>query len=485
MLLSELLKNVSYEMLNGNLQKNIEHITIDSRDIVKDSLFICIVGLKVDSHKFICDTISKGATVVLVSQDVLITDHKVTYIKVSDTRLAMSYIASNFYNNPEKKLKIIGITGTNGKTSTTFFMKHVLRTYGKNVGIIGTVNTMINEDVIDVPFKTSTTPDSLELMKILDIMSKKCEYVVMEVSSHALELKKLEGIFFEVAIFSNLTQDHLDLHLTMDNYFNAKAKLFKQSKQACVNIDDSYGQKLIDNCTCKVITYGINKKSDLFVTNIKYDANTIKYTVKTDDKVTEIFINIPGKFTVYNSLSVIASSLCLGIPIEVIKKSFESMKGVPGRIESVPNDKQFNVFIDYSHTPDGLLNIISSIRQFTKGRVITIFGCGGDRDKEKRPIMGKISGELSDISIITSDNPRSEQSETIIAQIEEGIKNTKGDYFKIIDRKEAIIHAIKLAKKDDSVIIAGKGHENYQIFKDKTIHFDDFEEAKNALEILI
>lgn len=486
MILKELIKNLKYIKLIGNENIEISNLTIDSRKVKKGSMYGAIKGFNVDGHKFIKNCIENGASLIVCEdlEDFCIDDN-VAILQVENTRKALAIIAKNFYNNPTKNINLIGVTGTNGKTSTTYFLEQILLEYKKTVGIIGTIEIRENGKKMEFDFSTSTTPDTIELNELFSTMvSDNIDNIVMEVSSHALELHKVEGCNFNIGIFTNLTQDHLDMHKSMENYLNAKSKLFSMCKIGIINIDDKYAQDIIKNVSCKVFTYSIEKESDLQAINIQYFMDRVAFDVKINDKIENFILNIPGRFSVYNALSVIGACLMQNIPIDIIKEGIKNIKGVPGRIQTIPNNKGFNVIVDYAHTPDGLDNIIKAVREFTKGRVITIFGCGGDRDRKKRPIMGEISANLSDYTIITSDNPRSEVPEAIIDEIETGIKPITNNYEKITGRRDAIYRGVSIAKANDSIIIAGKGHEDYEIFADKTIHFDDTEVAKEALEDL-
>ena len=486
MILKELIKNLKYIKLIGNKNVEISHLTIDSRKVKKGSMYGAIKGFNVDGHKFIKNCIKNGASLIVCEdlEDFCIDDN-VAILQVENTRKALAIIAKNFYNNPTRNINLIGVTGTNGKTSTTYFLEQILLEYKKTVGIIGTIEIRENGKKMEFDFSTSTTPDTIELNELFSTMvSDNIDNIVMEVSSHALELHKVEGCNFNIGIFTNLTQDHLDMHKSMENYLNAKSKLFGMCKVGIINIDDKYAQDIIKNASCKVFTYSIEKESDLQAINIQYFMDRVTFDVKINDKVESFILNIPGRFSVYNALSVIGACLMQNIPIDIIKEGIKNIEGVPGRIQTIPNNKGFNVIVDYAHTPDGLDNIIKAVREFTKGRVITIFGCGGDRDRKKRPIMAEISANLSDYTIITSDNPRSEVPECIIDEIETGIKPITNNYEKITGRREAIYRGVSIAKANDSIIIAGKGHEDYEIFADKTIHFDDTEVAKEALEDL-
>lgn len=483
MLLSDILKGVDGTLVQGNTQQEINDITIDSRKAGESVLFAAIKGMTADGHSFIGGAYDKGCRAVIIERDVEGLPSDMTAFRVEDTREALTVIAANFYGHPSKKLNMIGVTGTNGKTSTTYFMESVLNTIGHKTGVIGTVETRIGGKKRDIKFATSTTPDTLDLNAILKTMAdENVQDLVMEVSSHGLALKKVDGIDFNIGIFTNLTQDHLDFHKTMENYCLAKAKLFRMCKTGVINLDDKWSQKIIDAATCDIITYSIDEPSDLQAKNIHYLMDRVVFTVNINGADVEFNLKVPGRFSVYNALGVIGAALSMGIPVGDIQAGINAIKGVPGRIQSVPNDKGFNVIVDYAHTPDGLENILNAVREFTKGRIITVFGCGGDRDKTKRPIMGEIAARLGDYSIITSDNPRSEEPSDILDQVEEGVRPLTDDYEKFVDRKEAIFRAVAIAKPGDSVIIAGKGHEDYEIFKDRTIHFDDVEVAEEALK---
>ena len=480
MKLEHLLKGLKYESV-GDLDIEINHLTIDSRNVRKNTLFICIEGFKVDGHDFIEEAYESGAIAFVTSKDVPIPGG--VKIFVQNSRVAMAFIAENFYNFKREKVNLIGITGTNGKTSSAFYMHHILMKANKTTGLIGTVDTKINEEQLKVDFATSTTPDSIELMQILSAMTNRdASNIVMEVTSHALLLHKVENLEFEVSIFTNLTRDHLDLHKTMENYRDAKAKLFAQSKVAVINIDDEYGPFMAGICE-NTFTYSLHKDSDFKAENLTFTNYGTDFDVVIKGEKHKFNLPVLGKFSVYNALGVIVAAHVLGVDIDTIKEGIKTLNPVPGRIEKIENNLGINVIIDYAHTPDSLLSIINTVSEFTKGRVITVFGCGGDRDKTKRPLMGEIASKNSDITIITSDNPRTEAPYDILKDIESGThKKADNSVILIEDREEAIKEAIKFANKLDSIIIAGKGHENYQIFKDITIDFDDSYIAKKIIK---
>lgn len=482
MKLRDVLKGLSYEVICGSLEDEINDIQYDSRKVKENDLFCCIQGFKVDGHDFAQEAISKGAT-VLICEKVLedIDATSITVIKVLNSRKALATAASNFCGEPSKKLKIIGVTGTNGKTTSSYMIKSILEEAGFKVGLIGTIANYIGSKKIP---SHRTTPESLELHKLFkDMADEGAAYCVMEVSSHSLALDRVYGIEFSEGMFTNLTRDHLDFHKTFENYYNAKLLLFKNSKISIINMDDEYGNKVYHDINSSKVTYGIEKDADVKAQNIHMHSKGIEFDMYYKDEVTPITLNMPGKYNAYNALGSAALCLSEGISIDAIKKGLEKVL-VPGRCEIVTKDYNlgFEVILDYAHTPDGLENILKTAREFTKGRLITVFGCGGDRDKTKRPIMGKISGDLSDISIITSDNPRTEDPDAIIEDILKGMESD--NYVVIEGRREAIKKAIKIAKKGDVVVVAGKGHEDYQELKNIVIHFDEREVIADIIKEL-
>lgn len=483
--LKELIRNTDAQLICGNDDIEITNLTIDSRKAEEGTLFFCIYGLHTDGHKYIPSAFEKGCRAVVCERDVENLPEGITAVRTENTRALLCQVAKGFYGDPSSKFSLIGVTGTNGKTSTTYFMESVLNTIGRKTGVIGTIEIRMDGKKMPLHLATSTTPDTIELNEIFRAMADEgVQEVVMEVSSHSLELKKVDGLNFEVAIFTNLTQDHLDFHGTMENYAAAKAKLFTMCKNAVINIDDEWSKVMLEAAKCPVTTFGIDSDGDVRAENVVYYMDRSTFDVSLDGKVYSFELHVPGRFSVYNALGVIAAARMLNIPADKIVEGINAIKGVPGRIQNIPNDKGFNVIVDYAHTPDGVEKILRSVREFTEGRIITVFGCGGDRDRTKRPIMGRLAAELGDISIITSDNPRSEEPMDILKEIEVGVKPVSDAYELIVDRREAIYRAVALAKPGDSVVIAGKGHEDYEIFKDKTIHFDDAEVAKEALEDL-
>lgn len=478
MILANLLKDVETLDIIGNTDININKIEYDSRKIEKGDVFVAIEGYQTDGHKYIQTAIEKGASAIIAQRHTQ--DVGVPYIVTPNTRRALSVMASAYYDYPSKKMKLIGITGTNGKTTITYLVKSVLEFAGYKVGLIGTNQNMIGDKVLETE---RTTPESLELQKLFsDMANEGVDYVIMEVSSHSLYLDRVYGNEFYLGAFTNLTQDHLDFHNTMEEYAKAKSLLFKMCYRGIVNADDLYCKLITEDATCKITKYGINKKCDIYAKNIKYNQRGVLFEVDTPFGNENIRLDIPGEFSVYNALCAIGICQAVGIGISDIAKALILTKGVKGRAEVVSTPTPYTVMIDYAHTPDGLENIISTIKGFCKGRVITVFGCGGDRDKTKRPKMGKIAGDLSDVCVVTSDNPRTEDPELIIKDILDGMKDVKAQYVAIANRTEAIEYAMKSAKENDVVLLAGKGHETYQILKDKTIHYDEREIVRDILK---
>ncbi len=482
MILKSLLKGLDYEVIKGNEESKVQNIRYDNRKIEQGDAFVCIKGFKVDGHSFVIDAIKKGAKVLIVQDDVSVQED-ITIIKVRDTRKALAIMSSNYFGNPKDKLKIIGITGTNGKTTSAFIIKSILEKAGFMTGLIGTIANYIGNKKVDA---VRTTPESYELHELFkNMVDAGVEYCVMEVSSHSLELDRVYGIQFEEGIFTNLTRDHLDFHKTFENYYNAKFKLFERSNHSIINLDDPYGANIVKDIEerglkTKVSTFSIEKESDFKAFEIKSHSNGSEFKVNLES-IEEFSINIPGEYNIYNSLGCIICAYNLNIPMDKIKEGLSDVV-IPGRCELVAKEKNlpYSIIIDYAHTPDGLENILSTVKAFTKNRMISVFGCGGDRDKVKRPQMGKIGCELSDIAIITSDNPRSEEPMDIINDI---VKPLNYDNFVIeVNRKEAIRKAMNMALEGDVIVIAGKGHETYQILKDETIHFDEREVVYDILE---
>lgn len=477
MKLSQILKGV--KVLNTYNDIDVTDVTQDSRLVKAGSLFVCIKGAAFDGHSVAEEMLKNGAAAVVVERDLGL-EHQ---ILVENSRASFSPICANFYGNPSEKLKLIGLTGTNGKTTTTFLIKQILENVGKKVGLIGTVQNMIGDEVYPAKY---TTPDPYELQKLFAMMVEaECEYCVMEVSSQALAQGRVNGLRFAVGAFTNLTQDHLDYHKTWENYFNAKRILFENCDIAVTNADDENGLRIVDGLDFdKLVTYAVDTNNASYVAkNVSFKANGVEYEL-VGDTIGRCYCPIPGRFSVYNSLCAGAVALALGVEFELVLGAIRRSSGVKGRIEVVPCDKDFTIIIDYAHSPDGLENIITSLKEIAKGRVVTVFGCGGDRDRTKRPKMGRIAAELSDFCVVTSDNPRSENPSEIIKDILEGMVGIDTPYEVVEQRRDAIEYAIRNAKKDDIILLAGKGHETYQILPTGTIHFDEREVVAEILGTL-
>jgi len=474
MKLSELITDYKGDLEN----LDIVGMTCNSKEVQKGYAFVCINGVAVDGHKFASLAVEKGASVIVCERDLGLQNQVI----VSNTRETYTKMCQNYFGNPANKMHLIGVTGTNGKTSITYMLKSVLETAGKKVGLVGTIQNMIGDEVIE---SHSTTPDAFELNSLFAKMLKAgCEYVVMEVSSHSLHQYRVCNLCFDVAIFTNLTRDHLDYHKTMENYFEAKLRLFKMCKTAVVNFDDEYGKKIKDMLVTNVITYSLGDEGDYSAKSIIYKPTDISYSLVSDNGILPIKVNTGGKFTAYNSMAVAISALSLGLDEKTVTSGLFDIHGVKGRVESVPTGRNFSVIIDYAHTPDGLKNILSTFKECEKNRLVILFGCGGDRDKTKRPIMGSIAVHNADYVIVTSDNPRTEDPRAIIDDILEGTKGGNVPIKVIENRIEAIKFAINTAMENDIIVLAGKGHETYQILKDKTIHLDEREVIAEALKEL-
>lgn len=476
MKLSQILAGVN---LCQSITEDIEitNVAYDSRRVTPGALFVCIKGYATDGHLYIESAIKNGAVAVL-TQDVVDTQG-VLILRSEDTRKALAQIGANFYNHPEKEMKIVGVTGTNGKTTVTTLIKSVLEFYGKKVGLIGTNENMIGDRVLPTE---RTTPESFELFALFREMADAgMDYVVMEVSSHSLVLHRVFGIPFSVGVFTNLTQDHLDFHETMENYYQAKRLLFNVSDIGVINIDDPAGKRIAADNPCSLMTYSIDEPSDFQATNLRVSPRGVIFDLLNKEKSLPARLSIPGKFSAYNALAALTTCIALGIAPEKAIEALLVAKGVKGRAETVYTHTDYTMIIDYAHTPDGLENIVKTVKDFCQGRVVTLFGCGGDRDPVKRPIMGEIAGQLSDFCIITSDNPRTEEPMAIIRQIEEGMKRTNCAYTVIESRRDAIRYAIENAQPKDCIILAGKGHETYQIIGTEKRHFDEREVIRDIL----
>ncbi len=476
--LKRLLIGLNKLKAKGNLEVDIKGIERNSREIKQGYLFVAIKGYSSDGHDYIEQAIKSGAVAIMVQEGFDLKKAKipndVTVIVAKDTREGLAITSCNFYGNPSKKFKLIGVTGTKGKTTTTFMIKEILEKAGKKVGLIGTIATYINGKKIKDSDRT--TPESLELQQIFSQMvENKVEYVVMEVSSQSLKLHRVTGCEFDVVLFTNFSEDHIspNEHPDMEDYLNSKLKLFEMCKTGIVNADDLQGAKIPSKFPeSDITTYGIDNFANLLAKDITITNSYVDFKVKITDRNERVKTGIPGRFSVYNSLAAICVAKKYGIDPEIIKEALTEVR-VPGRSELVDNKLEIPIMIDYAHSPESLQNILHAVKSYTRGRVISVFGCGGDRDSGKRPIMGEISGKIADYTIITSDNPRTEDPEKIVEQIEEGIKKTKGNYTVIVDRTEAIKKAIEMANKIDIIVLAGKGHEPYQEINGTKYPFDE------------
>jgi len=470
----------------GTVDRTVESIAYDSRRVQRNGLFVALRGEKADGHEFIGSAIEKGASVIVTQRE---EQHpRVTCLVVENTRAALADLSANFYGHPAWKLKLAAVTGTNGKTTTTFLIKHICEKAGLRCGLIGTVRYEIGERILPA---IRTTPESLDLQELLaQIVNAGCRAAAMEVSSHALAQDRTRGLEWNVAVFTNLTQDHLDFHGTMESYFDSKAKLFsrlgsqekKRKPVAIVNIDDRYGEQLLKKIDqgVAVVSYGRSVRADFRASNYRVEFSGTSYQLDAHGKSYLVRVPLIGGFNVANSVAALAAANALGISLRDAVLSLGKSPQVPGRLELVPAKRQFQVFVDYAHTPDALRNVLKTLRELEPHRLVVVFGCGGNRDREKRPLMGEIVDQHADYAIITSDNPRKEDPNAIIVEIEKGFRSSR--YEKMVDRTQAIDRAITLAQPRDIVLIAGKGHENYQEFADHTVPFDDIQVARRAIE---
>ncbi len=466
-----LLSGVEHSVYGNISDMCINRIEYDSRHVTSGDMFVCVRGTFQDGHKYAHAAVDKGA-VVLVVEEKLGLD--VPQIIVPNSRIAMAQIAAAYYGNPAKDLRIVGITGTNGKTTTTYMLKAIGESAGLKIGLIGTIKNMIGSKVVPAD---RTTPESVELQELLALMRDSgVDLVIMEVSSHSLDQHRVYGLHFEVAEFTNLTQDHLDYHKTFDNYIECKKMLFSMCDKAVINIDDQYAEEIKREINYPVVTFGISNNADIYAKGIDINPQGVSFSMHRGKESTPLHVPIPGLFNVYNALGSAAVAEELGIDRESIKNGLYNMLSVSGRLEPLNTyGRDFSVLLDYAHAPDAMENILKTVRGFARGRIVTLFGCGGDRDKAKRPIMGEIAGRLSDFLIVTSDNPRSENPSAIINMIMEGVRKSGSEHIIIENRLEAIKYALANAKKDDVIILAGKGHENYQEINGIKHHFDEKE----------
>ena len=471
MKLGDLLKDVSIEECHADLEMEISGVSYDSRKTSCGDLFVAMTGYAVDGHDFIPMAAEKGAVCVLCERA---PEMDIPWVRVASARRELAVLSANWFSHPADEMTMIGVTGTNGKTTTTYLLKNILEAaLDAKVGLIGTNQNMIGQCVIETE---RTTPESFELQKLFREMKEEgCTHVVMEVSSHALYLNRVYGIPFAVGIFTNLTQDHLDFHKTMEQYCDAKALLFRMCKTGVVNADDAWYERLTKDASCQLLTYAEHAQADLKAENVNLSAAGISFDAVTKTEKTSISVGIPGGFMVYNTLDVLGAASALGIPMEESAKILRESAHVKGRVEVVPTGTDYTMLIDYAHTPDAVENVLKSVRSFAKGRVIALFGCGGDRDKTKRPLMGAIAAEFSDLVIVTSDNPRTEEPGGIIQDILAGMYQSQTPHIVVENRIEAIHCAMDHAQKGDVIVLMGKGHETYQIIGTEKHHLDERE----------
>ncbi|MFH0738893.1 MAG: UDP-N-acetylmuramoyl-L-alanyl-D-glutamate--2,6-diaminopimelate ligase [Candidatus Omnitrophota bacterium] len=490
MRLIEIIEKLENHSIENELRDfEVKGISCNSKSVSYSFIFVAIKGTHIDADKFIPEAIAKGAGAVIIQdgahESVKISEYynQAVFIKVADTRRALAVLAAEFWAHPSLRLHVVGITGTNGKTTVSYLIEAIVKEVGATVGVVGTVNYRFKDRIIP---SVNTTPGPVELESLLAQMSGQgVSYVAMEVSSHALDQERIGGIDFKSAIFTNLTQDHLDYHVTLDNYFQAKARLFKDLKPgsfAVINNDDEYGRKIIGLTKAGKITYSIDGKAEVRASDISFDIKHTEFIVNAAGLRTDFKSKLIGRHNVYNMLAAISWAMRAGIEIKVIRRAIANFSSVPGRLERIDSTAPFTVFVDYAHTEDALKNVITTLREFSLRKIISVFGCGGDRDRGKRPKMGEVVSRLSDYMVITSDNPRSEDPLAIIEEIVKGVKNN--NYCVIPDRKEAIRKSLLLAKPADIVLVAGKGHEDYQVLRTGKVHFDDREAIRECLKLM-
>lgn len=474
MKLSRLLQNVAYAGQVSDVE--ITALCRDSRKIAEGCLFVCISGTKIDSHVFAEQALREGAAAIVCERDLGLPKQ----ILVPDGRAAWAQLCANWFDRPSEKLKMIGITGTNGKTSTSYLLKGILEKVGYTVGLIGTIQNMIGDTVVQA---ANTTPDSYELQELLaKMVDAGCAFAVMEVSSHALDQHRVSGCRFVAGVFTNLTQDHLDYHGTMDVYAAAKKRLFAMSDVAILNCDDPWYPTMRQDIGCPLVTYSTERNEATYTAhNLRQRPDGVDFELVATGEIGRVHLKIPGRFSAYNALAAASCALALGIAFDDVIGALREANTIKGRAEVVPTGRDFTVVIDYAHTPDGLQNICETLNACKEGRLVTVFGCGGDRDRTKRPKMAATAAALSDFLVVTSDNPRTEDPQAIIDEILVGLADTTVPYTVIPDRVEAIRWAIHNAQRGDTVLLAGKGHETYQILKDGTIHLDEREVVADAL----
>lgn len=484
--LIEAIEGLRFIALAGPRDMEIEGISYDSREVKEGDLFVCIKGQKYDGHNFAHEAIKRGARAILASRELDLPED-IALIKVEDPRRAMAQVAKRFFGDPSSALLLVGVTGTNGKTTTTYLVKSIFEAWGRPTGLIGTIQYMIADSVYPA---SRTTPESRDLQEFMARMVKAgARCAVMEVSSHAIDQGRIDGLDFDVGIFTNITQDHLDYHKSFEEYLRVKASFFemlgREGKISIINVDDPNSGAILEYIPSGAVTYGLGEGARYRAYDVDLAPEGAAFKVAAPFGEIGLRLRLPGMFNVYNALGAFACGAESGVEPEAIKKGLEAVSGVPGRLERVDRGQDFSVIVDYAHTPDGLENVLKAISGFARGRKIVVFGCGGDRDRGKRPKMGAIAARLADYVIITSDNPRSEEPEAICREVEAGVLEVRSrgqDYHITVDRRQAICEAINLARPGDVVLIAGKGHETYQIFKDRTIDFDDRAVAGELLE---
>ena len=480
MTLKDLLENTDVEKAHADLGILVHGVSYDTRSLRAGEIFVAVRGYESDGHQYIGEAFEKGALCVICEQPP--PDPRLPHILVKDSRKALATVSAAWFGHPASKIRIIGVTGTNGKTTVTCLIKRVIEKYtGEKVGLIGTIGNMVGEKEITAGH---TTPESYNVHKMLALMVKEgCAYAVMEVSSHALYLNRVHGIEFEVGVFTNISPDHLDFHQTMQQYAKAKSILFENSLKSAINIDDEYAPVMKGSARGNVFTYAVNDgTADLVGKNVKLHADKVEFCALMIGSLNRLELKTPGMFSVYNGLAVISAAMLLGFKLEKVVAVMQTLQGVKGRAEVVPTGSDFTVLIDYAHTPDALENIIKALRGFRDGRLVTLFGCGGDRDRKKRSLMGGIAAKFSDFVVVTSDNPRTEEPGEIISDILAGMKNMKTPYRVIENRREAIYWALKNLAPQDVLILAGKGHETYQIIGKEKTHFDEREVVSEYFE---
>lgn len=474
MKLSDLVQDLGVACMAAD--REISFITDNSKKVENGCIFVCIEGKHFDGHTKAKEALENGAAAVVVQKDMGLREQ----ILVDNTRAAYARLCAAFFGHPERKLRIIGVTGTNGKTTSCFIIKSVLDSMGYKTGLIGTVKNIVGDKEYPAVL---TTPDCYDLFSLFkEMVDSGCEFCTMEVSSQALDQRRVEGVHFEAAIFTNLTRDHLDYHGSFENYMAAKHMLFENASLSIVNIDDEAAEYMLDGTDGRKVTFSVNNNDcDYSAKNIRISSSGVKYELVSNSNIGRIRFTVPGKFSVYNSMGAAVCLVEMGMDFKGVLDGLEKCVGVPGRMEVVPTETPYTVLIDYAHTPDGLENVLGCVREITEGKVITVFGCGGDRDRTKRPIMGDIAAQLSDVAVVTSDNPRSEDPDAIIDDILEGVKKHISKIVVEPDRRKAIAKALSMAHEGDIVVLAGKGQETYQILADGKIHFDEREVVAEIL----